>query len=143
MRASIRLPDNETPRRARRVMLPESVKNLQAFRAFLENGTTRALFRNADQLGGLVATSLFPWLLQHAAPMRAGQPTDDVPSPVVPPDAPPQAASGAVRRGQNYWREQIHADSARELIAAPQRAATRPRRTSPTPSIAPWSVAPT
>ena len=97
-----------------------SVRGLQSFRDFLENRTTRALFKNADQLGSLVATSLFPWLLQHAAPMRSSKPSDEVAAPIVPPDTQPEATAGSLKPGQNYWREQIHAVSARELVTAPQ-----------------------
>ena len=40
-----------------------AVRGLRAFRAFLENQTTRALFATPDQTPGLlVATGLFPWL---------------------------------------------------------------------------------
>ena len=60
-----------------------AVKRLQAFRAFLEKQTTRVLFRNADQLGRLVVGSLFQWLLQHAAPVRTGDPGDDAPARIV------------------------------------------------------------
>jgi hypothetical protein len=96
-----------------------AVKRLQAFRAFLENETTRVLFRNADQLASLVVGSLFQWLLQHAAPVREGAPSDDAPAPIVPPDRPAQVTSAAPRPGQGYWLEQIHAGSARDLIATP------------------------
>src|SRR5262249_53963734 len=97
-----------------------SVKGLQSLRDFLENPTTRALFKSADQLGSLVATSLFPWLLQHAAPTRSGKPSDEVAAPIVPPDTQPQATAASLKPGQHYWREQIHAVSARELVTAPQ-----------------------
>ncbi|MEZ5291792.1 MAG: S8 family serine peptidase [Vicinamibacterales bacterium] len=96
-----------------------AVKRLQAFRAFLEKETTRVLFRNADHLASLVVSSLFQWLLQHAAPVRPSAPGDDAPAPVVPPDQPAQVTSAAPRPGQHYWLEQIHAGSARASFPAP------------------------
>lgn len=97
-----------------------AVQQLKAFRSFLESETTRALFKNADQLGSLVATSLFPWLLQHAGPHRSSTPSDQVASPVIPPDREGAAPASSLKPGGNYWSEQIHAASARELIATPE-----------------------
>ena len=113
-----------------------AVRSLQAFRRFLDNQTTRALFATADQLGTLVATSLFPWLLEHAAPLRSSTAADRAPIPLIPPAAPVQPAGVRRLHEQTYWQEQIHVLSARELIvdAAPVRLAIiagRPRTVHP------------
>jgi hypothetical protein len=116
-----------------------AVRGLQAFRTFLENETTRALFTTPEQLALTVTTSLFPWLLENASPVRPSTPADQATAKVVPPDAPPQQAAAVTTHRlfeQVYWQEQVHVLSARELItkAAPVRvavAAGRPRVTHP------------
>jgi hypothetical protein len=104
------------------------VRSLAEFRAFLERSMTRELFTTPDQLGLLVATSLFPWLLEHASPVRPVGPEDLAAASVVPADRRPTrtrtparaAGSASVRHEQLYWLEHIHAGSARELIAEPK-----------------------
>ncbi len=111
-----------------------AVRGLLEFRTFLDGHVTRALFRSPDHLAGLVATSLFPWLLENAGPVRTStaadraNAADRAPSPGIPPDRPPQG-SGArdeLRYQQVYWQKQIHVRSAREFIGdrPPVRVAT-------------------
>lgn len=95
-----------------------AVRGLHEFRTFLENRTTRALFGTPDHLALLAATSLFPWLLENAAPMRPSTPADLAVSPGIPPDAAPAARSRQLHE-QMYWQEQVHVLSARELITPP------------------------
>ncbi|AMY09081.1 Thermophilic serine proteinase precursor [Luteitalea pratensis] len=104
------------------------VRSLADFRKFLENSTTRDVFTTPDQLGLVVATSLFPWLLEHASPVRPVAPGDLTAASVVPSDRPRPAARGRdgvagrvnQRHQQLYWLEQLHVGSARELIADPK-----------------------
>ena len=120
------------------------VRSLAEFRSFLENSMTRELFTSPDQLGMLVATSLFPWLLEHASPVRPVAPEDLTEASVVPPDRPRGGKRGGTgsarganqRHEQLYWLEQLHAVSARELLptSKPVRVAIvagRPREQHP------------
>lgn len=98
-----------------------AVRGLAAFRQFLETTTTRAEFRTPDQLGTVVATSVYPWLLQTAAPRRASARVDRVPTTGLVPDDSGRREPGAetaVAAGPEhlYWHEQIHAGSAWELL---------------------------
>ena len=104
------------------------VRSLVEFRKFLENSTTLDRFTTPDQLGLVVATSLFPWLLEHASPVRPVAAEDLTAANVVPPDrtrpgtrggAPPPGRANQ-RHEQLYWLEQLHVVSARELIIEPK-----------------------
>ncbi len=68
-----------------------AVRGLHELRAFLDGHTTRELFQSPEQLASLVATSLFPWLLENAAPVRASTSADQAPALGIPADQPPQA----------------------------------------------------
>lgn len=67
-----------------------AVRQLQAFRAFLESKTTREQFTSADDLGGKVATSLANWL-RHSRETAAGAAADGRPAPA--PREPPWTGS--------------------------------------------------
>ena len=98
-----------------------AVRHLRRFREFLETRTTRELFATPDQLGSLVATSLFPWLLKQASPVRASGRAGEVPMQLIPADATPEQVVEVTTAvpDQTYWHEQVHAVSARERISKP------------------------
>ena len=84
------------------------VCRLRDFRAFLEKGQTRDTFLSAEDLGGKVATSLHPWLLQQAVvATRAAVPADAT-TPLA------KITTANIHRElfdeprTLYWQEQIH-----------------------------------
>ncbi len=95
-----------------------AVRGLQEFREFLDRRTTREQFDTPDRLATRVTTSLFPWLLENASPLRPSRPQDQQPVLTVSADGEPQVGHDRYKLlpGQMYWQEQIHAPSARTLL---------------------------
>jgi hypothetical protein len=123
---------------AQSVAVWRAVRELQEFRTFLDTRVTRELFRSPDHLAGLVATGLFPWLLENAGPVRSSTSADRAPASAIPPDRPPQPSRPRddPLPEQLYWQEQVHVRSARVLVGErpPVRVATvagRPQTTHP------------
>ena len=97
-----------------------AVQGLGRFRQFLETKTTREVFSNVDNLGGLVATSLHRWILNHALSTSGDRGTSDA-SPIA--RIEPVSANGQKRGAAqpsltalDYVYEQIHLTTARSLV---------------------------
>ena len=97
-----------------------AVQGLGRFRQFLETETTREVFSNVDNLGGLVATSLHRWILNHALITSGERDTSDA-SPIA--RIEPISAKGQKRAAAqpsltalDYVYEQIHLTTARSLV---------------------------
>lgn len=94
-----------------------AVQGLQKFREFLDKNTTHELFSNADNLSARVASSLHPWLLNHAV-KAAGL--------GVPPPTGEKIHISGVSKPRSRWLdrkalyygyEQVHLQSARALVS--------------------------
>lgn len=100
------------------VKIGRAVRQLLAFRAFLEAETTREFFTSADDLGGKVAASLHDWLLRQALEAARGAYSGEE-TPLPSPAALPASKGESLTAVDDlYWKEQVHLLSAQNLVGS-------------------------
>jgi hypothetical protein len=97
------------------VAVGTAVQELQRFRTFLGR-LTFDTFTSPEDLGGKVATSLHPWLLQQALANARSEYQDRVEPVQLPPSRTRGRTDARFVHEHAHWQEQVHVLSARSRL---------------------------